>query len=169
MSQVFPSLALQYEPFLFAVVCDEANGMQLTLVSAIARTGVDPWGEAARIARLPRERAREVLIALIPPGLDAEHPAAQATVDRLIALLPGRGARGGEESVKSAVRQSGASPSPIPWPNLAPGAVASKAIVTVVVLCLCLMLAIAFSRHSNPGTDARGAAQPAEHADPSGK
>ncbi len=85
MSQAFPPLGPEFEPFLYAIVCDEAPGAPLTMVSAIARSGVDPWQEAARIARLPKSAAFEALLRLIPDRGDAEN---KAIAKRLFALLP---------------------------------------------------------------------------------
>jgi hypothetical protein len=85
MSQAFPPLGQEYEPFLYAVVCDEGNGMPLTMVSAIARSGADPWKEAARIAKLPKAVALEALARIIPDrgGADGVDIA-----NRLLLLLP---------------------------------------------------------------------------------
>jgi hypothetical protein len=85
MPQAFPPLGPEFEPFLYAVLCDEANGAPLTMVSAIARSGADPWREAARIAKLPKPRALEALNRLIPVGAEAE---SDAIAKRLFALLP---------------------------------------------------------------------------------
>ncbi len=85
MSQAFPPLGREYEPFLYAVVCNEGNGMPLTMVSAIARTGADPWSEAARIAKLPKTKALEALARIIPDRNGAEN---SAIANRLFALLP---------------------------------------------------------------------------------
>ncbi len=85
MSQAFPPLGQEYEPFLYAVVCDEGNGMPLTVVSAIARSGADPWKEAARIARLPKTVALEALGRMIPNRGGAEN---SAIANRLFSLLP---------------------------------------------------------------------------------
>lgn len=81
----FPPLGPEYEPFLYAIVCDEANGEPLTVVSAIARSGADPWQEAARIARLPKAGAFEALTRLIPVRGEAEN---SAIAKRLFSLLP---------------------------------------------------------------------------------
>ncbi len=85
LPQAFPPLGSEFEPFLYAVVCDEANGAPLTMVSAIARSGADPWQEAARIAKLPKSRAFEALGSLIPVRSEAE---SEAIAKRLFALLP---------------------------------------------------------------------------------
>jgi hypothetical protein len=83
--QAFPPLGEEYEPFLFAEVCDETNGMALTMNSAIARSGADPWAEAARLAKLPKAAALDALAKIIPNRDGAEK---SATMTRLLALLP---------------------------------------------------------------------------------
>jgi hypothetical protein len=42
--------------FLFADIGIERSGMPLSVISALARQGFDPWQEAGRLARLPRQR-----------------------------------------------------------------------------------------------------------------
>ena len=85
MPQAFPPLGEEFEPFLFAVVCDETNGMALTMNSAIARSGADPWTEAARLAKLPKAAALDALAKIIPNRDGAEK---SETMARLLALLP---------------------------------------------------------------------------------
>jgi hypothetical protein len=85
VAQAFPPLGQEYEPFLYAVVCDEGDGMPLTVVSALARSGADPWKEAARIARLPKAVALEALARVIPDHGDAD---GAAIANRLLSLLP---------------------------------------------------------------------------------
>ncbi len=85
MSRAFPPLGPEFEPFLYAIVCDDGNGTPLTIISAIARTGADPWKEAARIAKLPKIVALDVLARMVPERGGADR-AAIAT--RLFALLP---------------------------------------------------------------------------------
>lgn len=61
----------QYNDFLFAEVGEEKDGVQLTVLSALTRLGVDPWQEAARLSDLPRDAAARALaatIARLPPG-----------------------------------------------------------------------------------------------------
>lgn len=82
-------LRTDFDEFLFAPIADDANGYPLTMLTALARTGVDPWTEAAELAGLSRDSAIQKLItflAAVPngpsPGTDA------ATVaSRLVALL----------------------------------------------------------------------------------
>ncbi len=78
------------ENLLFAEVGDEADGARLTVLSLLARLGLDPWAEAARLVTLPRKAAIASLAGYIgrtplPPPVLAQ---AQATAARLILLLP---------------------------------------------------------------------------------
>jgi hypothetical protein len=91
----FPPLSPEYDAFLYAIVCREKNGMYLTMASVIARSGADPWKEAARISKLQKEAALGVLARLIS-GRDCldQKPANdqiaedQMTLDQLFSLLP---------------------------------------------------------------------------------
>jgi hypothetical protein len=83
-------LGSEFNDFLFAPIGNEGNGMQLSVLSALARLNIDPWLEAAKLARLPRAIAVEQLgslIAQLPGGLSAfSNPGTIAT--RLVARLP---------------------------------------------------------------------------------
>jgi hypothetical protein len=81
---------------LFADVGVEASGMTLSVLSTLARLGLDPWQEAGRLANLPRLAAVDGLariIALMPASL---WPLSDATIiaERLVMLLPARGSGG---------------------------------------------------------------------------
>jgi hypothetical protein len=82
----------EFDAFLFAPVGTDANGMTLSVLSMLARTGVDPWGEAADLARLPGAKAIDTLISLIAELPD--HVFAQidrpTIAARIAALLPRR-------------------------------------------------------------------------------
>lgn len=80
----------QFDEFLFAPLGDEENGMTLSVVSALARLGVDPWREAARLAGLPKPEAAAVLARLFGrlPGASDPRFAAAGHTARLIDLLP---------------------------------------------------------------------------------
>ena len=84
-------LGPEFDDFLFAPIGEEPNGMSLSVVSALARSNVDPWQEAARLARLPVQAATQRLTSLIAalPGRQIDGGAIAA---RLIALLPRAGA-----------------------------------------------------------------------------
>lgn len=73
-------------PFLYSDLGVERTGMELTLLSALARQGLDPWKEAARLASLPRTAATADLSAkLARVGL----PNGADLAARLTGLLPG--------------------------------------------------------------------------------
>src|ERR1700680_4073812 len=80
----------QLEDFLFAVIGEAEGGTPLTVISAFARCGKDPWIEAAQLAELPKSHASENLnafLANIPP-LWCSIPDRRTTAARLINLLP---------------------------------------------------------------------------------
>lgn len=81
--------APEFNDFLFAPIGEERAGMLLSVLSALARLNVDPWREAAELARMPTENASQrlsSLIAALPAGRSAWlEPAA---ISRLIAFLP---------------------------------------------------------------------------------
>jgi hypothetical protein len=79
------ALSASFNDFLFATVCEERNDMPLTVVSALARLDLDPWTEAAELARMPADGAARRLAALLA-GVAGASPA--TTAARLVALLP---------------------------------------------------------------------------------
>ena len=86
------SLGTEFDNFLLAPIGDDNNGMLLSVLSALARLDVDPWEEAAVLARLPGDVATRKLAALIsvlPPGPSAR-PDSETIAARLIPLLPRR-------------------------------------------------------------------------------
>jgi hypothetical protein len=89
MSSTSP-LSATFDDFLFATVCEERNEMPLTVVSALARLDLDPWAEAAELARMPADGAARRLTSLLASVVN--DPPAQpdrATIAaRLVALLP---------------------------------------------------------------------------------
>jgi hypothetical protein len=92
-SAALPRLGFEFDAFLFAPVGDDKNGMPLSVLSVLARLDVDPWQEAADLARLPGRTAIERLTSLIEalPGRPLSPPAPETTAARIIALLPSRG------------------------------------------------------------------------------
>jgi hypothetical protein len=79
--------------FLFAEVGIEASGMTLSVLSTLARLGVDPWQEAERLAKLPQPAAVDGLarmIAAMPASLWSL-PDATTIATRLVTLLPVHG------------------------------------------------------------------------------
>jgi len=89
----FSSLRSEFNEFLYAPIGEERNDTLLTVLSALARLGLDPWQESARLAQLSRQMATQSLTATIyalPNGRwsPSESPAIAA---RLVALLPAKG------------------------------------------------------------------------------
>jgi hypothetical protein len=80
----------QFNAFLFAPVGEDCRGMQVSVLSALARFGVDPWREAEVLSNLPQTDAAGRLDGIILAA--AEVPSAAANhndiTTRLIALLP---------------------------------------------------------------------------------
>ena len=78
-----------FEGFLFAAVGTEPNGSRLTVLSALARLGEDPWAKAAIWARMPKEVASQELAAAIAqmPVTPEDKVAAADTAARLVWLL----------------------------------------------------------------------------------
>ena len=64
--------------------------MPLSVASALARQGTDPWMEAERLAKLPREIATQALAAMIVRTFPARMKPSDAPgiAARLILLLP---------------------------------------------------------------------------------
>lgn len=86
-------LRSEVSEFLFAAVGEERNGMTLSVFSTLARLGIDPWAEAARLAGMPSAAAADALSQTISgmsggcwQPLDTPRIAA-----RLVRLLPKHG------------------------------------------------------------------------------
>jgi hypothetical protein len=85
-------LTPRYNDFLFAQIGEEASGVQLSLLSALARTNVDPWEEATRLAAMPRGIAEKRLASMLDliPGRNWKSSEGEAIAARLVRLLPQR-------------------------------------------------------------------------------
>ncbi len=84
------ALGSEFNDFLFAPIGEDKNDMPLSVLSALARAGLDPWQEAAELSRLPPETATQRLVASISAlsgGLSA-HLDLRTLAARLITLLP---------------------------------------------------------------------------------
>lgn len=80
----------EFDRFLFASIGDERNGMSLSVVSALARLGVDPWEETLALSKLPRTSAATRLANLIASTTRSLTPedSSETIAARLVALLP---------------------------------------------------------------------------------
>lgn len=83
-------LGNEYDAFLFAAIGEDRNGMALSVVSALVRLDVDPWQEAADLARLPFDSAVKRFAGRIAalPDQDQAHRDSPTVAARVIALLP---------------------------------------------------------------------------------
>ena len=68
----------ELDPFLFASVGEEVNGVPLSVLSALTRLGFDPREEAARLSNLTREAATEQLARTIARLSDRQRTVAEA-------------------------------------------------------------------------------------------
>ncbi|MBV2359149.1 hypothetical protein KUH32_05130 [Thalassococcus sp. CAU 1522] len=68
----------EFDRFLHATVGEDRNGHAVTVLSALARLGLDPWKETAELVTLGRDTARARLAALLArfrdvPALASDH------------------------------------------------------------------------------------------------
>ena len=83
----------EFNDFLFAFVGEEKDGVELTVLSVLARLDLDPWAEAARLSKLTREAATNALAAAIlslPDG-DLTEADTRSIAVRLVDRLPKHG------------------------------------------------------------------------------
>src|ERR1700733_11193714 len=80
----------EFDDFLFSPIGAEKNGMVLSVLSALARLNVDPWGGAAELARLPGDSAIQRLATLIAslPNETRGHLDSKIIATRLVKFLP---------------------------------------------------------------------------------
>lgn len=80
----------RYAPFLHNAVGEDARGASVTVLSMLARLGVDPWQEASELAAMPAAAARQRLGLLMARFGDVPSavPARVEFVARLLAFLP---------------------------------------------------------------------------------
>jgi hypothetical protein len=90
-SQV-PRLSSEFDDFLFAPIGEDRNGMALNMLSALARSDLDPWDEAARLSEVPEKYAKARLAALIAalPGRPLIPAGCAGAAAQAVARLPRR-------------------------------------------------------------------------------
>jgi hypothetical protein len=84
----FSSLPSECNSFLFAPICEEAGGMQLSVLSALARINVDPWEETTRLAAMPKAIAVRAIVSLLARVSGGSSSEAEVIAARLVQLLP---------------------------------------------------------------------------------
>jgi hypothetical protein len=102
-SDVFGLKNSHFNAFLFADVGTEQNGCPLTILSILARLGMDPWAQSEKWARMPDIAKIESLTHCIVQMPLCLHDLAEAgvTAGRLLMLLPHlAGTTGGTENFK---------------------------------------------------------------------
>ena len=116
MTRFASSVRSDFDAFLFAPIGEDNNdnGMQLSVLSALARQDVDPWEEAARLACLPSAVATQKLTSLIAALTSGRSTRLDpgAIAARLSALLP----RGAGSDLRSRTVLSGVSTANKLWP-----------------------------------------------------
>jgi len=85
-------LTRQFDDFLFARIDEGSDATPLSVLSMLARLDIDPWEEAAKLARLPRAAAARRLVDFIAatPGAHSAYLSAKTVSDQLLKLLPSR-------------------------------------------------------------------------------
>ena len=96
----------QFDDFLCAPIGHERNGMALSVLSALARSDIDPWHEAASLAQMSKEAAIRRMTLLIAALADRPPDCfdVEAIAARLIALLPPRRVLSGSARSKTSPR-----------------------------------------------------------------
>jgi hypothetical protein len=85
-----PGIGREFDPFLFASVGEDRHGQLLSVISALARSDLDPWLEAVSLARMSQGQATARLRALIAalPDVPPSGRPIDAIAGELVALLP---------------------------------------------------------------------------------
>jgi hypothetical protein len=80
----------EFDSFLFASVDEEADGVPLSVLSALSQLGLDPRDEAARLSHLTKETAADQLARMIAGLSERRWPLSEARriAGRLIERLP---------------------------------------------------------------------------------
>jgi hypothetical protein len=85
-----PRIGKEFDPFLFASIGEDRHGQLLSVISALGRSGLDPWQETIDLARMPQDLATARLSRLIAalPGEPLSGSPIEAIAGKLVALLP---------------------------------------------------------------------------------
>ena len=134
-----------FDPFLFATIGEERNGMLLSVQSALARLDLDPWFEAASLSRLPAIAATERLTSLLSssPNTQLKAPA-PATIMRLVELLP--------QAARVASWSSGAA--------VVTKSKISRSMAAFILFAIVMIFAVQFAQRRDPREPSGGVATP---------
>ena len=130
-----PRLGSEFNAFLFSPIGEGRNGMPLSVVSLLARCGLDPWLEATSLAAMPADAATRRLDSLIRalPDQLLTLPDSRTIATRLIALLPcwtDPGMRPPEKQARAAAADAEAV------------ALRRRSIVIAMILVICVLFLI---------------------------
>ena len=83
----------EFERFLYASVGEDRNGYVVTVLSTLARLGLDPWKETADLVALGRDAARSRLGTLLArfrdvPTLESDHGRVAGDLSQLLPESP---------------------------------------------------------------------------------
>lgn len=114
----------QFNAFLFAFVGEEKSGLQLTVLSALARLGLDPWEEAERLSTMSEDAATSALTARLAdlPNDSWKTADSRSIAVQLVSYLPKR--RSSQRSPQGGSLEAPKSSSSV-WSLLAWAAVAA--------------------------------------------
>src|SRR4051794_22031698 len=84
---LFAPLRPDLDPFLFAMVREERDGIPLSTISALTQLGLDPWDEAGRLAGLAKRDAVEQLTGLLLRLPGPSRPLAEEVRQIAVALI----------------------------------------------------------------------------------
>jgi hypothetical protein len=155
---VTPATAISFfrpelDDFLHAPIGMEKTEMPLSVLSALARLGLDPWKEAAELSELPRDCAAQrlaVLIVRLPGGRWTQEEAG-GIASRLTELLPSR-SRPAEPSIGRASPRLGIAGSP-----------AARVLICVALVCIALFAAASCEPSSGADATWSRTPEPASH------
>jgi hypothetical protein len=90
LRHVYAPMLPEFDPFLFASVGEEIDGVPLSVLSALSRLDLDPRDEAARLSHLTKETAADQLARMIARLSDKRWTLSEARriAGRLIERLP---------------------------------------------------------------------------------
>jgi len=106
LRSVYAPVLPEMDSFLFASVGEEVDGIPLSVLSALARLGLDPRNEAARLSRLTSKVAANQLARMFArlPDRPWTSPEIRRIASRLVELLPAA-PKGGSDQITSAANR----------------------------------------------------------------
>jgi hypothetical protein len=107
LRSVYAPVLPEMDSFLFAYVGEEVDGIPLSVVSALARLGLDPRVESARLSHLTRKAAANQLARLFArlPDRPWTPPEIRRIASQLVELLPAAPKAGEKDQIKSATNR----------------------------------------------------------------